>query len=50
MIEVLDLIWKFISYNFQQIWILYAGGGVLGLTLVLWILDHFFDIFDILKR
>ena len=32
------------------IWALYAGGSVLGLVIVLWILDHVIDIFDILKR
>lgn len=50
MIQALDCAWTFITTVFSSIWVLYTGGSVLGFALVLWILDHFFDIFDILRR
>lgn len=50
MIDVLTLVADFILGQFDIIWALYAGGSVLGLVVILWILDHFIDIFDILKR
>lgn len=50
MTEVLSLIADFIFAQMNNIWALYAGGSVLGLAVILWILDHFLDFFDILKR
>lgn len=50
MTEVLTLISDFILAQMGNIWTLYTGGSVLGLAVILWILDHFLDIFDILKR
>lgn len=50
MIEVLTLVGDFILAQMDAVWALYAGGSVLGLVIILWILDHVLDIFDILKR
>lgn len=50
MIEVLELIFNFIWAQFAQIWVLYTCGSILGFTIVLWILDRLFHIFDVLKR
>lgn len=50
MIEFLSAIATFIFNQFDTIWALYTGGGVLGFTLVLLILDRLFHIFDIMKR
>lgn len=50
MIEFLSAIATFIFNQFDLIWALYTGGGVLGFTLVLWVLDRLFHIFDIMKR
>lgn len=50
MLEVLDLIWTFVAKQFTGIWYLYTGGSILGFTIVLWILDRLFHIFDVAKR
>ena len=50
MIKALSLIGDFILAQMGEIWDLYTAGSVLGLAIILWILDHFLDIFDILKR
>lgn len=50
MIEVLDMIARFIWAQFSQIWVLYTCGSILGFAVVLWILDRLFHIFDVLKR
>lgn len=50
MIEFLSAIATFVFNQFDTIWALYTGGGVLGFALVLWILDRLFHIFDIMKR
>lgn len=49
--------WEFLSAlaalvfeQFDAIWALYTGGSILGLSLILWILDRLFHIFDIIKR
>lgn len=50
MLDFLSAITSFIFSQFDSIWILYTGGGVFTFTLVLWILDRLFHIFDIMKR
>lgn len=50
MLDILELIWDFFWSQVSSIWVLYAGGGILGFTIVLWILDRIFHIFDVLKR
>lgn len=50
MLEVLDMIRQFVFDQFTSIWYLYTGGSILGFTLVLWILDRIFHIFDVAKR
>ena len=50
MVEFLSAVATYIFNQFDAIWALYTGGGVLGFTLVLWILDRLFHIFDIMKR
>ena len=50
MIDFLSVIAMYILDQFDEIWALYTGGGVLGFALILWILDRLFHIFDVLKR
>lgn len=50
MIEFLSAVTTFIFNQFDSIWALYTGGGVFAFTIVLWILDRLFHIFDIMKR
>lgn len=50
MMDVLGAIATFVFNQFDAIWLLYTGGGVLGCVIVLWILDRLFHIFDVLKR
>lgn len=50
MVEFLSAVATWIFSQFDAIWALYTGGGVLGFTLILWILDRLFHIFDVLKR
>lgn len=49
-VTFLSAVAKFIFDQFGQTWALYTGGGVLGFTLILWILDRLFHIFDVIKR
>lgn len=49
-IENLGLIATWIFQQFDAIWVLYTGGSVLGFTIILWILDRLFHIFDVLKK
>lgn len=50
MIDSLQLLFDFIIASMGDLWAVYTGGSILGFVVVLWILDHFLDIFDILKR
>lgn len=50
MAEFLSAVATFVFKQFDSIWALYTGGGVLGFTLILWILDRLFHIFDVMKR
>lgn len=50
LVDLLGAIATFILNQFDAIWLLYSGGSILGCVIVLWILDHLFHIFDVLKR
>ena len=50
LVDQLGLIANWLLSQFDAIWLLYTGGTVLGFPVILWILDHFFHIFDVLKR
>ena len=50
LLDFLSAIATFIFNQMDSIWVLYTGGSILGVVIVLWILDHFFHIFDVLKR
>ena len=50
MVEYLQILFDWILSSMGDLWAMYTGGSVLGFAIVLWILDHFLDIFDILKR
>lgn len=50
MLDVLGDIASLIFQQFTSIWNLYTTSAVLSGFFVLWILDHLFHIFDILKR
>lgn len=50
MIEFLGAVATWIFKQFDAIWLLYTSGGVISFTLVLWILDRLFHIFDVMKR
>lgn len=50
MVEKLSAISNFLFSLMDHIWVLYTGGSILGLVIILWILDRVFHIFDVLKR
>ena len=50
MIESMQILFDWILGGMGSLWAVYTGGSILGFAIVLWILDHFIDFFDILKR